>query len=158
MHEAEVVKSRLDEIRGKRLKLSAKVDRWRAEADKAEAEVASLLPIETFLEEWLRGLTTSGEPAVKPSSSADQTQRPSIRGLVGEILPGQKIWTSAEIVAAVQAQFPDAKPDSIRAEISHRKKSGELLPFESDPTRLQWVDPAEEGGTNEPGEDFGSLD
>ena len=95
---------------------------------------------------------------------------PSIRSLVRQYLQSHPTFTSGSLTDWVLSQFPEAKPDSVRAELSHCKKSGQVVADSGNslrsmmtPTSTQMDAPArddkadEEEVEDEPGPGFGRF-
>ena len=149
MESSQFLAARIARVERERSVALSKIEEYQAKAAAAEANVREIDVLLKHLRQWELE-DVGGEAATLQDSIVP------IRAMVKEFCREHLDFTSAELVAAIHTKNPSAREPSIRSELSHAKKRGDLTMIEKDHYHSQRYNGT--GGTqNEPGDDFGKL-
>lgn len=155
MAEEDIIRARFESLQKKSIALDKERVKISERQQAIDTELEGLKPVMAYLEAWL---TELGGSAPRAKSEVPKREGPSIRAIVKNLLNMGERWTSTSIVEEVRKQAPDAKPDSIRAEVSHCKTRGELVVFVPGPVPVyKSTLYQQEVRVNEPGPNFGNI-
>jgi len=131
----EYIKCKLQEAERDQSVAMSKADDYTRRAAEMRAKATEFDIVLRYLRNLARDVGIVVEKSEAPSLGQTVRQQPidglmdkppGIRALVGEYLTSNYLVMSNDVVQWVLERHPDAKQDSVRAELSQRKKKGDI--------------------------------
>lgn len=132
MEEVDLIRARIAKVERDRAHATSKAESHRKKADEYEREAGELDILLRHLNDWIADAGKEKTPAPDARTvSQDEGASESIRSLVRTAIQRNPVFSTSQLVSAVQARIPNALEKSIHAELSYANTRGDVTRIET---------------------------